>query len=53
MADDQQQSSPSTNLKQQINPNNYEVDENMKVELGPDGKPNKLKDAFLLRPPNN
>jgi hypothetical protein len=43
----------ATSLKQQINPNTYEVDENLKVELGPDGKPNKLKDAFLLRPPNN
>jgi hypothetical protein len=39
--------------KNQINPNHYEVDDNIKVELGPDGKPNKLKDAFLLRPPNN
>jgi hypothetical protein len=35
-----------------INPNSYEIDESMKAEAaGVDGK--KLKDAFLMRPPNN
>lgn len=50
-----EQASKTTDPKQpQINPNHYEMEDNLSTGgLGPDGKPNKLKDAFLLRPPNN
>ena len=47
------QISGSTGQVPKINPNSYEVDDAMKAESGSaiDGK--KLKEAFLMRPPNN
>lgn len=50
---DEQVSKPTDPKQPLINPNNYEVEDNLSTGMGPDGKPNKLKDAFLLRPPNN